>query len=85
MIQAQTSYNSQNINLNSRNQPIERDSSSPFPAGYVPPHLAKQTVSSDPLMNGLNSSEQSRMIANQSKKEKLKMAKQMLKMGYSPG
>jgi len=36
-------------------------------------------------MNGLNSSEQSRMIANQSKKEKLKMAKQMLKMGYSPG
>lgn len=52
--------------------------SSVFPPGYVPPHLAKQTAP-----DGLTSDQHLRFQANQSKKEKLKMAKQMLKMGYS--
>jgi hypothetical protein len=52
--------------------------SSVFPPGYVPPHLAKQTAP-----DGLNSDQQLRFQANQTKKEKLKLAKQLLKMGFS--
>ncbi len=36
---------------------------SPFPPGYVPPHLAKQTAA-----DGLSSDEQLKFQANQSKK-----------------
>ena len=49
-----------------------------FPPGYVPPHLAKQTAS-----DGLTSDQHLRFQANHSKKEKLKLAKQLLKQGYS--
>lgn len=49
-----------------------------FPPGYVPPHLAKTTAA-----DGLTSDQHLRFQANQSKKEKLKLAKQLLKMGFS--
>lgn len=44
----------------------------------MPPHLAKQTAS-----DGLTSDQHLRFQSNQSKKEKLKIAKQLLKQGYS--
>ena len=49
-----------------------------FPAGYVPPHLAKSTAP-----DGLSTDQHLRFQANQTKKEKLKLAKQLLKMGFS--
>ena len=52
--------------------------SSLFPPGYVPPHLAKQTAP-----DGLSTDQHLRFQANQSKKEKLKLAKQLLRMGFS--
>jgi hypothetical protein len=58
--------------------PSQMKANGPFPPGYVPPHLAKQTAH-----DGLNSDQHLRFQANQTKKEKLKMAKNLLKMGFS--
>lgn len=50
----------------------------PFPPGYTPPHLVKPIAA-----DGFAPEEHLRLTANQTKKEKLRMSKQMLKMGYS--
>lgn len=54
-----------------------------FPPGYLPPHLSKPQSHNIPGTENINSAEQLRFQANQTKKAKLKMAKEMLKLGYS--
>lgn len=57
---------------------VQQQTSLPFPPGYTPPHIAKPTAP-----DGYASEDMLRVGASNSKKEKLRMAKVMLKQGYS--